>query len=105
MIEGNPVPNDETYDNKINTNIVIPKETYQTVYIDDNLNENQEQNNYQEQLFEQKDEHKSKNYPSKFQENKFQSENADYHLSKPQMSNIINMLFLIKINQISMIIL
>ena len=90
MLEVGSLPNNETYENNLDTNLVIPKETYQTVYIDDNLNENQEQNNFQEQLFEQKDEHKSKNYPSKFQENKFQSENADYHLSKPQMSNIIN---------------
>ena len=91
MIEGNPVPNDETYDNNINTNIAIPKETYQTVYMD-NLNENQKQNNYQDQHYKQKDEHKSfKDYPSKNKENKFQSTNVnDNYISKPQMSKAIN---------------
>ena len=91
MLEGNPMPKDETYVNNLDTNLVIPKVTYQTVY-EDNLNENQEQNNYQEEFYKQKEEHKSpKNYSSKNQENKFQSANVDdYYLSKPQMSNAIN---------------
>lgn len=80
----------ETYENKLE-NDIIPKETYQTIYEDNNLNENQEQNNYKEQFYQQNNEQESsKNYPSHYQENKFQSANVDYHLSKPQMSNAIN---------------
>ena len=91
MLESRPLTNDENYENNLEANIVIPKETYQSVY-EDNLKENQEQNNYQEQYYKQEEEYKSsKNYLSKNQENKFQSANAnEYHLSKPQMSNVIN---------------